>query len=98
MDFVIYADKTTSPSKFPAVVATPSAPKTLYHAPMDLVYVNTGSGWVAGVQPGSGSVYSGFSALPETTKANVLTSVANTTTKVPSATMTKAAVVAVRGR
>jgi len=78
VDFLIYVDKITNPSKFPSVSASTSAPKTLYHAEMDLVYVNTGSGWQAMAQPGSSSVYSGYTSLDSTTKTNVLASVSNT--------------------
>lgn len=78
MDFILYCDKTTPASKFPSVTATPSNPKTLYFAPLDLVYHNTGGGWTATAQPGTNSVYSGYTSLDAATKANIVTSIANT--------------------
>jgi len=77
MDFINYAAKTYGSSGFPTVSASTSSPKTLYHAPMDLIYVNTGSGWQPMVQPGSASVYSAYTTLDSATKTNVLASVSD---------------------
>ena len=75
MDLLNYSDKTHL--SLPSVTASPSSPQTLYHAATDLVYVNTGSGWSPMVQPSTSSVYSGYTSLSATTKANVQTSIAN---------------------
>ena len=42
MDFIVYEDKLKGTAGFPTVSASTSSPKTLYHAPMGLVYVNVG--------------------------------------------------------
>lgn len=101
MDFILYLDKLQGTASFPSVSATPSAPKTLYHAAMDMVYMNTGSGWKPMLQPGSASVYSDFSGASASTKAAVLSSVTNVSS-VPHAAHTavaaKTADVAIRGR
>jgi hypothetical protein len=101
MDFILYSDKLTSPSKFPSVTASTSAPKTLYHAAHDLVYVNTGSGWQPMLQPNTASVYSAYSSAAASTQANILSSVANTSSAPHAAHVsvaTKAADIAIRGR
>ena len=85
MDFIIDEDKLKGTAGFPSVSASTSSPKTLYHAPMDLVYVNTGSGWQPMVQPGSNSVYSAYTSLDSTSKANVQASVSNTSSAPHSA-------------
>ncbi|HKV94221.1 MAG TPA: hypothetical protein VJW20_16860 [Candidatus Angelobacter sp.] len=76
MDFIIYADKTHA--GFPSVSASTSSPKTAYHPGTDIMYVNTGSGWLPAVQPGSNSVYTAYTTLDSTTKSNIITSVQNT--------------------
>lgn len=101
MDFILHCDKLTSPSRFPSVSATPSAPKTLYHAANDLVYVNTGSGWQAAAQPGSHSIYSAYSGAAPSTQAAIQTSL-QTKTAAPSSVHTNVANittdVVIRGR
>lgn len=77
MDFIIYSDKIHS-GNLPTVVASTANPKTAYHPGTDIMFVNTGSGWQPIVQPGTGSVYSGYMSLDTATKANVVASVSNT--------------------
>lgn len=89
MDFVNFSDKVHA--GFPVVSASPSAPLSLYHAQSDVVFVNTGSGWQAGVQPSSGSVYPAVSAASPATKTAIITSVSNTSSA-PSANHTAVAI------
>jgi hypothetical protein len=98
MNYLDYTAKTQAIS-FPSVSASPSNPYTLYNAPNDIIYVNTGSGWAAGVQPSSNSVYAAVSSLPAATKAAVVTSVATVAPMTPAhaAVATKAASVIVQG-
>lgn len=77
MDYISYEDKVHA--GFPTVSASPSSPATLYHAPSDIVYVNTGSGWQAGVQPSSNSVYSAISSAAASTQTAIVASVTSTT-------------------
>lgn len=100
MDFLDYSDKTFG-THFPTVTASPSSPKTLYHAHSEITYVNTGSGWQAAVQHTTGSVYSAFSSASSSTQAAIVTSMQNTSSAPHAAhttVATKASEVAVRGR
>ena len=79
MDYINYTPVNTSPSSFePNSGASSGSPKTLYHVHTDIVYVNVGSGWQAGIQPGSNSVYPAVSAASAAVKAAVVVSVAST--------------------
>lgn len=100
MDFIIYSDK-LHPTSLPTVVASTSSPKTAYHPGTDIVYVNTGSGWSPMLQPGSASIYSAYSGAAASTQANILASVANTSSAphaAHAAVATKTVDVAIRGR
>lgn len=77
MDFIVYSDKIHS-GNLPTVSASTSSPKTAYHPGTDLMFVNVGSGWQPMVQPGSASVYTGYTSLDSATKNNVIASVSNT--------------------
>lgn len=101
MDYIVYDSKPHGTTAFPSVVATPSAPKSLYDAEYDLVYVNTGSGWQPAVQPSTGSVYSAYSGASASTQASIQTSIANVSiapTAAHKTVATQAVNVAVRGR
>lgn len=81
MDYINYTPVNTSPSLFePNSGASAGSPKTLYHVHTDIVYVNTGSGWQAGIQPASNSVYSAVSGASAVVKAAVVASVESTAT------------------
>lgn len=98
MDYISYEDKIHS--GFPAVSGSPTSPLSLYHAPSDIVFVNTGSGWQAGVQPSSNSVYSAVSGAASSTQTAIVVSVTNTTSApspVHTAVATKAASVIKNG-
>lgn len=83
MNYLDFSDKTHTVN-FPAVSGSPASPLSLYNAANDIVYVNTGSGWQAGVQPGTNSVYPAVSGATAAVKAAIVTSV-STTTSAPTA-------------
>ncbi len=98
MDYINYSPVNTSPSKFEAPVgATPTAPKTLYHAHTDITYVSTGGAWTPMSQESSGSVYSGYTALSAVAKTAVVTALSAPTTSLAPKSG-KTATVVVRGR
>jgi hypothetical protein len=78
MDFIDYSAKSVCKTPTLSVTASTSSPKTLYQVHTDLIFINVGSGWVPMAQPSSSSVYSGYTTLPASTQANVVTSLAVT--------------------
>jgi hypothetical protein len=98
MDYVNYSPVNTSPASFaPAVGASLSTPKTLLHAHTGVTYVSTGGAWAAACQDASGSVYSGYSTLPASTQAAVVTNLSTAPAALPAKSL-NAATVLVRGR
>jgi hypothetical protein len=76
MDFIDYSAKSLCKTPTLSVTASTSSPKTLYQVHTGLIFINVGSGWVPMAQPGTNSVYSGYTSLAASTQANVITNLA----------------------